>query len=445
LKEVRGCGRGRVVLNTIFLSMTLVLVPVVGVCEEEPKERVDRMDRLPKSPDAGSSDRIAGDDRFLLIADIDLLGTLSDLEGSDSLWGGTARGVITPVYRVADRTYLLTTYDGLYYKKRDFYSDDVGPRERSEFQSHTLTPAVRFDFGRRARYSLTPSLFHTRTYNKDLEADDWDEGLYNYRDTGGGVDFDVRGAGFGKGEGAFHLGVQYYDRRYPNYDSLLDLAIGLDTERDEKDYEGWIVRLGYDWIQERGFSWQAEYSLLYKRLKDKRVVDENGVLLGDKQRDDWHTLEVNGWYRFTRGLSVGMALRGGLYRSNQNYYDGLGTLTLTDDVFTPDFYDDTSYRVEPYVSYTLPWFPLTATLSYAYESVDYDERTAKFPDGTYKNDEQWEHRHEIEAGLRYWLGKSWSVVALWSHVKASSNNDDERTYRYDYETDSYSLGVSFSY
>ncbi len=445
MKGVRGYGRCRGILNTVMVSLSLVLIPVIGSSEEEPKERIDRMDRLPERPDAVYSEKTAGDDRFLLLANVDLLGTLSELKGSDSLWGGTARGVITPVYRVADQTYLLMTYDGLYTRKRDFYSDDIGPRERSEFQSHTMTPAMRFDFGNRLRYSLTPSLFHTRTYNKDLETDDWDQGLYNYRDMGGGLDFDVRNLGFRRGAGTLHAGVQYYERHYPNYDSLLDLAIGLDTERDAKDYRGVIVRLGYEWVQEAGFSWQVEYSLLYKRLKDKRVVDENGVLTGKKQRDDWHTLELNGWYRFTRNLSLGITLTGGLYRSNQNYYDGQNTLTLADDVFTPGFYDYTSYRVEPFVAYTLPWFPLTATVSHAYENLDYDDRTAKFADGAYKAEEQWEHRHETQAELRYRLGKSWSIVALWRHVKASSNNDDERTYRYDYETDSYSLGISFTY
>jgi hypothetical protein len=423
----------------------MVLFPGWVLSKEVPKDIDEGSPRVQTSPDAVYSKETGGQERFLLLADVDLLLTLSDLEGADRLWGGTARGVITPVYRVTDHTYVLMTYDGLYSRKRDFYSDDVGPRERSEFQSHTLTPMVRFDFGPDERYSLSPSVFHTRTYNKDLEAGAWDEGLYNYRDNGGGLDFDIRKAGFGRGEGTFRLGLQYYERRYPNYDSLLDLAIGLDTEKDEKDYKGWIARLGYDWIQEKGFSWQAEYSLLYKRLKDKRVVDENGVLLEDKQRDFWHTLEINGWYRFERGFCLGTVLTGGLYRSDQNFYDGLGSLTLADDVFTPDFYDSTSFRVEPYVSYTLPWFPLTATLSYAYEKVDYDDRTAKFSDGTYKAEEQWETRHETEAELRYRLGQYWSIVGLWRHVKASSNNDDERTYRYDYETDSFSLGVSFSY
>lgn len=429
----------------MVLSLSLALFPAWVLSEEVPRDIDERSPRGPASPDAAYSQKTVGQDRFLLLADVDLLLNLSDLEGADRLWGGTARGVITPVYRLTDRTSFLLTYDGLYDKKRDFYSDDVGPRERSEFQSHTLTPMVRFDFGPDARFSLSPSVFHTRTYNKDLEAEAWDEGLYNYRDNGGGLELDIRGAGFGNGEGAFRLGVQYYKRRYPNYDSLLDLAIGLDTEKDEKDYRGWIARLGYDWIQETGFSWQAEYSLLHKRLKDKRVVDENGALTEDKQRDFWHTLELNGWYRFDRRLTVGAVFTSGLYQSNQNFYDGLGSLTLADDVFTPDFYDSTSLRVEPYTSYTFPGFPLTATLSYAYEKVDYDDRTAKFADGTYKAEAQWEARHEVEAELRYRFGQYWSIVGLWRHAKASSNNDDERTYRYDYETDSYSLGVSFSY
>ena len=247
------------------------------------------------------------------------------------------------------------------------------------------------------------------------------------------------------GRGTFRLGAQVYRRTYPNYVSLLDLATGLDTERDEKDYVGILPRVGYSWVRETGISWEAEYSLFSKRLGDKRVVDRNGVLTEEKQRDFLHVLKAGACYRFRGGLTLGLDAAGGLNSSNQNFYDGLGTLTLADDVFTPDFYDYTSWRIAPRISYAFSAFPLTAGISCAFETVSYDERKAKFADGTYKDEDQWERRREVSMDLRYELTDTWSVVGRWQRTRASSNNDDERTYRYDYTTDSISLGIAFSY
>jgi len=128
----------------------------------------------------------------VMSADLSAFYTRSDVSGSGDTDGGSISALLAPVYKFNDRTFFILMYDGLYYEKREFYSDEIGSKERTEFTSHSITPMVRFDFGERARYSLTPSVFHSATYNKDVETDDWDAGLYNYRDYGGGLDFDMR-------------------------------------------------------------------------------------------------------------------------------------------------------------------------------------------------------------------------------------------------------------
>ena len=131
--------------------------------------------------------------------------------------------------------------------------------------------------------------------------------------------------------------------------------------------------------------------------------------------------------------------------SNQNYYDGLGTLTLADDVFLPDYYDYYLYRLEPKIFYTFTLFPLTSSLSFAYQNIDYNDRKAEFMDGTYKDEEQWESQKEINFRLRYDINRNWSLLAWWQNLAARSNNDDERIYRYDYTINNYSIGVSFRF
>jgi hypothetical protein len=298
MKSSRACRFSWLLIFIALLLLPFLAAESLWAEQKSPRESMSGKSEAKEVEPSGYDNET---DRLILIANLQIVPMLSHLNGSGSLWGGSINALFAPAYRFNDKDFLILMYDGQYYKKWEFYSDDIGPKERTEFQRHTLTPMLRIDFGRGRRYSITPSFFHTRTYNKDIEPGGWSEGLYNYRDTGMGLDFDTRKLGFGGGKGSLKLGAQYYQRRYPNYISLLDLAdlennrSLLNTEKDEKDYHGIIASANYDWIKERGLSWAADYSMLYKRLDDKRVVDSNGVLSSEKQRDYLHSLTLKLW------------------------------------------------------------------------------------------------------------------------------------------------------
>ena len=324
----------------------------------------------------------------------------------------------------------------------------MGPLERAEYQGHTFTGMMRINLGERSRYSITPSAFYTQTLNKDIDSDSWDGGLYNYTDRGVGLDFVMLGLGFAGGAGTGSATVQYYHREYPNYTSLLDLATGLGVEEDEKDYTGVLVRAGYSWFKELGLSWTANYSMLYKLLDDKKVVDGNGFLTDDTQRDQLHTLDLSGWYLFDMGLKLGLGLNLGLNNSNQNYYDGMGTIPLDDDVSIPSFYDYVSYGVRPNISYTFGafgLFPFTATYAFTFRETYYSDRLAKFSDSTYKPDKQEDDQQEHFFELRYDVNRRLSLIGRFQHLTNRSNNDDESVYRYDYKVYNYFAGVHLRY
>lgn len=388
-------------------------------------------------------------ERLLLIADFDLFYTLSDRHGSNTIGGGGINGLLAPTYRLNDKNFIILMYDGQYYKKREMYSDEVGYKERTEFQAHTITPMLRMDFGERSRYSVTPSFFYTTTYNIDNESSSWSDGLYNYRDRGAGLDFDMREL-FGE-DGTLKLGAQYYKRRYPNYASLLSIT-GLDSvqgyksEKNEKDYHGVIARAGYNWVKESRFSWGMEYSLLYKKLDDKKVIDKDGMPSSRDQRDYLQSLDLKCWYMLDidGGLKLGLDLNDSINKSNQDYYEKVGPGPF-DFEYTHDFYDYNSYRITPNVSYAFALFPLTTSLSYAYQKTEYDHRRAKYSNGAYKTDKHWETQEEINLGFRYDLFEDWSLFAQWQWIDMKCNNDDERVYKYDYTVNNYSAGVSYRY
>lgn len=384
-------------------------------------------------------------DRFFFHFDADLFYTYSDASSSDALSGLSASVLAAPTYKINKGTFISLVYDGSYYKKREFYAVDKGYRERSESQSHTITPVLRYDFGENDRYTIKPVLFFTKTYNKDTDDADWDDGLYNYDDMGGGVDLQTRDLIAGEADDMLTLGFQLYKRKYPNYTSLLDLATGNNTETDEKDYLGLILNTKYQRTKDLGLSWSAGYSLLTKWLDDKKVVDANGILTGDEQEDFLHMLEARTWYFFEGGFKLGLNLEAHLKDSNQNYYDGFGTLSLADDISTRDYYDYFMYKINPNISYQFRLFPLTLYASYSYQKLDYDDRLAENSDGTYKSDKQEEETSTTVLGAKYAFNETWALVCQWQHIDVDSNNDNESVYQYNYWTDAYSIGFSFKF
>jgi hypothetical protein len=444
MKLQRACRLCCALFFMLGLSLCLSAQPLLFAVEEAtPKETIT--EEVPPGETEGFTDRL------MFIVDFDAFVTRSDLNDSPTTDGFNLDLLFAPVYQFNERTFFILMYDGHYYKKREFYSDDIGNKERTEFQSHTIQPMVRFDFGEWDQYSLTPSVFHTATYNKDLDTAGWSDGLYNYRDYGAGLDFDWRGL-FGD-PGTLSLTGQYYTREYPNYASLLsltglDTASGLRTEKNEKDYDAMLGKAGYTWIQPLGLSWEAGYELLYKMLEDKKIVQSDGTLGADEPDESVHFLNVNLWYTFDigGGLKTGVDLDGAMNDSEQNYYDGLDTVSLADDVFTADYYDYDLYRIRPNVSYTMATVPFTTTLSYAYQKLEYDERRVKNATGTaYGSEKHWERQRELNLRLQYYLTDNWSIIGLWQNLTQRSNNEDERTYRYEYTLNNYSLGVAYKY
>jgi len=410
--------------------------------EIEGKEEV-----VPPEPIVYPDDWKGDIDRLVFMAKLDGFYTLSDQSGSDTLSGGGVNALLSLRYQLKDRAFLNLMYSGSYHKELDFYSDEVGPRERTERNIHTVTPMLRINFGEKSRYAVMTSFFHARAYNKDVEGGDWDDGLYNYRDTGGGLDFEMKDLGFNGSDGAFRLGVQYYERDYPNFVSLLDTAFGIGIEEDERDYNGILAKARYGWTKRLGFSWVTDYYFLYKMLDDKKVVDANGVLTSRERTDYVHSLDLRFWYNFlVEGrLRVGLDLNGRRNKSNQNYYDGIDTFpNMEDDVFLNDFYDYNAYLVRPNVSYAFVLFPLTCSLAYSFQKTDYTGRRAQDSDGTYKGDKQWETRKGLSLRLGYDLSGNWGVYSQWRYVDVSSNNDDESVYQYEHTVNYYYLGVSFT-
>ncbi len=372
-----------------------------------------------------------------LTANVDAFLTYSFLQGDDSLLGGSFNALLAPHYKINEKTLFIFMYDVNYYRKREYYSDTsethmedtTGSKERIQFQSHDFTPMVRLKIGDGSRYTLTPSCFYTATYNIDVENEGWGDGWYNYRDMGLGLDFTDKRLRYYKLNGILKLGIQLYQRHFPNFPSL--------REEDEKDYTGIITSMEYQHKDTANISWSTEYDLLYKMLKNKMVDDENGNPTGDKQRDYMHHLNLSIEYTYSPDIRIGADINIELYRSNQNNFSG---------EFISNFYSYNSYGLTPNISYTFETRPIIIELSYAYQKTNYSDRIAKDSNQVIKAGEtQWETHNEILLKAGYEINKNWQAIGKLQRIVVDSNNEDESIYKYNYKDTSFSVGFSYRY
>ncbi len=445
-----------IALLPVFLVMGIFVFPgFVNAATQN--EGIDRglydktVDPSISNDELRSADKFFDDvEDFVLIGDFQAYGNYSDLD-SDDQTGGSCYGLLAPVYKLGERMLFIGMYDGQYDKRLELYSDESGRRKRSAFQRHAFTPMLSIYFGEDSRYSLTPAVFYTATWNKDEgQGASWGSGLYNYRDEGVGLDFQMRRV-FGE-YGNLKIGMQYYDRRYPNYTNILweyDQSLGNPTRtyEDEKDYRGIIAMLGYSWITDSGFSWAIDYSLLYKEFDDKKILDSNGIMSQSEVQEDYvHELVLGSWYLFddiAGGLKLGLDFVFRIYDSNENnlYYENAGNWDVNDDYFSYR-----SYRLVPNVTYKFEQMPLTVTASYSYEKVDYSDRWALDSGGLWAGrDEQWDSLNQVIFGLRFEVSEKMNVLAQCEYLKGRSNNDDESVYVADYRLNNFLVGFKYSF
>ncbi len=383
---------------------------------------------------------------IILIGNIDLFGAYSKVPGGKDIWGLRYIGSISPVIKFSDRTYLIPLYNSSFKKERQIISVEEGARIYSHTQSHNLSLALKRIHT--PRLSSRSNLFVGWNLNKETADESWGEGLYDYRDRGFEVDLQYTTQETEDRVGMLNFGLQYYRRDYPNFKSLISLASPTAPEVNEKNYDGYRATVGYELTRAQDLTFGAQYSALLKNFCDKKVIDSGGILQDEEREDNVHTINLNMRYapseKFTLGLDSELVIN----QSNQNFHDSRDTVPLTDDVFTPDYFDYLSYELGPSLTYIhklKKGGDVRFKFDYSFLVRDYPGRKAQEQDDTYTDDDQTDLVHRFSATVSYPLTKRLRWIFLYEYSINRSNMEYERYYRYDYDIYHILTGISFGF
>ena len=430
-----------IVISLLTISLVASLPSATIATEVEGIEEV---------PEALSTEALklkveASQAKIIPLIDITTLGLYSKVIGSGGLEGLDLKGIFSPVVKYDDKHYFIPMYYGAYKKSRQVVTQEEGGQIYNTVTDQNLT--LQYKYIPSKRWIVRANGL-ARLHYVEESGDSFGDGLYDYRDFGLGGNLERVLSKTSTSQRSLISGIEYYQREYPNYQSLISLATVTAPETDEKDYSGIRPSLRYKSMsRERVID--IMYSPLYKDYNDKKIIGSDGVLTSD-QREDWfHYLKINYLRIPVEGqLMYGLGLTGIINDSNQHYYDSRSTTSLADDVFSKNYYSFVSLSVNPsvtYVSKVPDKGVATLKLGYSYLVRLYNDRKAQLSDGTYTLDEQLDRIHTIQIEGIYPVNKRWSSMLLYNRTFAYSNMKYETYYQYEYESYSLAVGLRYKY
>lgn len=382
------------------------------------------------------------------IVNLDAYGTYSNSDSGDDVWGASISGSASPVMKFNDKLYVVPLYEGLYGRQKFFVHVEEGGREYNEVQHHDLSATVKWLATH--KITLSPFLFGGLDLNVETNDEEWGDGLYDYGEFGSGCDFDYLLYETSIDRATLSLGGKWYAREYPNYKTLISLASTTAPEKNEKDFDAVELSTGYNYLNRENFSAKLKYILLMKFFTDKKVIDPDGILESEKRREYRNSVRIESSYSPTpgTGFQYSLASEFAYNTGNQNFYDSRGTVVLTDDVFTPNYFDYISFEINPTVSYIFKSGDKTiAALSGSYDLLvrQYTDRKTQLAGGIYTQDEERDYVHTFETKLQIPFDEHISWITSYEFSLNKSNMDYETYYEYAYTMHRVLAGISLSY
>ncbi|MBU4376880.1 MAG: hypothetical protein KKD29_05300 [Candidatus Omnitrophica bacterium] len=391
---------------------------------------------------------IHGPKEWIPIVDLTAYGTYSHADKGDDVWGASVFGTMAPAMKYNDDLYIIPLYSGSYQREKFFVVEEEGPLSTTEIQHHDLSMTAKYLLTEKV--TISPTIFGGWDLNVESKDEGWGNGLYDYREMGSGSDFDYLVYDTSKGRIQLTSGAKWYIRQYPNYHSLISLATPTAPEVHEKDYNGIELSSGWKYTNLKNTSLDLKYILLMKYFIDKKVVDEDGILEGRRRQEYRNSIKLSALYSPApnKGFQYNYSSEFTCNTGNQNFYDSRGTAVLSDDVFTPRYYDYLGFDARPEISYIFVHKDKpVAILSGGYNFLmrNYTSRKPQDADGGYKSGKQIDFEHIFKASMEIPVTKHVSWVTRYDYTLESSNMDYEQFYTYNYKLHRVMSGMSISY
>lgn len=271
---------------------------------------------------------------------------------------------------------------------------------------------------------------------KEATDEPWGEGLFDSRKMAGGVELEGKTPVLE----SWRAGLDYYRTRFPNYGKgqVRQLGAELGSGRNVLDFTAVDLPLAADLSLGRQ---RLELKLLtsLRHFPDQNIID-NGNPTSDKRRDLYagftagatRPLSKAGGLESVAGLDLGY----NVLSSNQ------GSVDVNSKIARDNFYSYGELSAGPRVHFR--WRKsVTGSLSYSYARRAYADRPAQHLGGADKGEPILSHTQTFRLSLAMPVADGFSLKLSGALQHADSNMQNEGTYRYNYSSSTYLLGVAW--
>ena len=376
------------------------------------------------------------------------LGGYSDIEGRDGQFASLDNWLFSPNWKLSDKLFFINSYNGSYDRSSQVVAQEEGGRQTDITQTHSLNTSLKYLVN--DTWSLRPFFFADWVFVNETRDESFGEGLYDYRQLGGGLESAWILMKTETREDELKLGFRFLDREYPNYISLLSLFDRNGSiETNEKDLDGYKVNLSGESKTKDGWSWGLEGIFFYKDYTDKKTINSNGIRDTSDTREDFvEYVNVYASHPIANGWSWRVDGEFTANESNLDFYDTHNTPGFGDDDFIPDYFDYYSFEVKPSLLYEKQWDNdrrFFFTLDYTFNALFYNGRKAQNTAGRYGNEDERDYTHTVSGKTSVPLNKNISWVVYGTYTIADSNQDFESFYLYNYNLWTAVTGISIKY
>lgn len=303
--------------------------------------------------------------------------------------------------------------------------------------------------GPRSRWRLRPSLGYVYELYRETRDERWGGGLFdNWRlSSGAEVEYVYREPFSLRG------GVDYFYTAFPNYVSLesqagadpfgAPLARELAGRRALNHHGLGLSAAGT--LPAGRFALDGALRLQRATFPEQRLVDASGAL-GEASREDYLTratlaLRMPGELNTDRRLLGRVELSGAYNSSNQGSYDARR------GAYQPKYYNWGELKAGVGCDAVVGDLrqPIVWSGNLSWWRRSYPHRRPQDATGLYRDGGLAQHTWLLSTSVKVPMDSRFSVVGSLQHGRATSNQDYEQAYAYNYTVSNYLVGVQYEY
>jgi hypothetical protein len=376
------------------------------------------------------------------VVNAELLGGQNFFNGADSSLGGDASLLVSPYTKFNDQWSLVPLYSGTYIGTQQVQDLVGGGTLFQDSQNHMLSlKGIRsFDNG----LKLKAVSGYGVELLRETKDEDWTKGLYDNHRWSAGTEAEW----FWTKENSVRLAYDYFDIRFPNYQSLSSQAAadGQGRELDAPDVlntHNHMLTLGTEMRLPGNGLFDGSFSNTWEAFPDQHLVDLSGQLTPDVRSDRVETFSIQGtWPVYStdqcRILGSLGYVRTHLF-SDQNHYDASQTF------FNPDYYAYLTHTLQTQWTFVLGEAPWTLQWTSSVSRQKYSDRLVQDAEGAYGTGITHVDYATTGLSVTYPIAKGFQLKGTTTFGWNNSNNTDNLLYQYHYNTQTYLMGFTYAY